>query len=81
MGYSYADWAGLKFSRQFPSRYVFLAAGGTISTKSKKQTAVATSSAEAEYMALKTAALECGWFEKIFAFAVSKTIVSKSISV
>jgi hypothetical protein len=43
------------------SGYVFLASGGAITWKSKKQTTIALSSTEAEYVALSEAAREACW--------------------
>lgn len=43
--------------------------GGAVSWKSKKQSAVSTSSVEAEYMALSTASQECVWLKNVYSFA------------
>src|ERR1700678_3599935 len=43
------------------SGYVFMAAGGAITWKSKKQTTIALSSTEAEYVALSEARREAWW--------------------
>lgn len=51
-GYSDSDWAGCRESRKSVSGFVFLCARGTVSWRSKKQTVVAKSSCEAEYVAL-----------------------------
>ena len=48
------------------SGYVFLAAGGAITWKSKKQTTIALSSTEAEYVALSKAAREACWLRNLF---------------
>ena len=48
------------------SGYVFLAAGGAITWKSKKQTTIALSSTEAEYVALSEAAHEACWLRNLF---------------
>ena len=61
VGYSDADWAGDVNDRRSTSGYVFQISGGSISWKSRKQTSVALSSAEAEYMALAAAAQEALW--------------------
>ena len=52
VGYSDADWAGDTNDRKSTSGYVFQLNGTSISWRSKKQTSVALSTAEAEYMAL-----------------------------
>ena len=51
IGYSDADFAGCQDSRKSTSRYIFMLAGGAISWKSVKQTLVASSTIEAEFIA------------------------------
>ena len=46
--------------------YVFLAGGGAIMWKSKKQTVIALSSTEAEYMALSEAGREATWLRNLY---------------
>ena len=58
MGFSDASWGADVDTRRSVTGYVFFIAGGPISWKSKQQTTVALSSAEAEYMALCDAAKE-----------------------
>ena len=60
-GYSDSDWAGDKEQRKSTSGYVFMLNNGPISWCSKRQTTVALSSTEAEYMALTLAAKEATW--------------------
>ena len=48
------------------SGYVFLAAGGAITWKSKKQTTIALSSTEAEYVALSEAGCKACWLRNLF---------------
>jgi hypothetical protein len=48
------------------SGYVFLASGGAITWKSKKQTTIALSSTEAEYVALSEAAREACWLRNLY---------------
>jgi hypothetical protein len=57
-GYSDADWASNIDTRRSTTGYVFYAAGGPVSWKSKVQPTVALSSTEAEYMALTSCAQE-----------------------
>ena len=57
-GYSDADWAGDLGDRKSTSGYIFKLSGGAISWRSKKQSCVALSIAEAEYIALASAAQE-----------------------
>ena len=56
-GYSDADWAGDLDDRKSTSGYIFQMGGAAISWRSKKQTCVALSTAEAEYMALASVGL------------------------
>ena len=60
-GYNDADFAGDPSDRKSTSGYVFILAGGAISWSSKKQASVATSTLEAEYIALAAAAKEALW--------------------
>ena len=64
-GYSDSDYAGCTRTRKSTSGYVFLIAGGAISWKSKKQSVVATSSCEAEYVASCLAAKEAIWLARL----------------
>ena len=64
-GYSDADWASDADDRHSTSGNVFLMAGGAISWLSQKQTTVALSTAEAEYMALGSAAQEAIWLRHL----------------
>ncbi len=57
-GFSDSDYAGCSETRKSTSGYLFQMRGGAISWRSKKQTAVATSSCEAEYIALCLATKE-----------------------
>ena len=65
LGYSDADWAGDADDRKSTSGYMFLIAGGPVSWKSRKQSTVALSTAEAEYVALSTAVQECMWMQRL----------------
>ena len=49
-------WAGNVDDCRSTSGYVFMIAGGPVSWRSKKQSSVALSTAEAEYMALASSA-------------------------
>ena len=57
-GYSDSDWAGDKESRKSKSGFIFMLNGEPISWYSKRQSTVALSSTEAEYIALTLAAKE-----------------------
>ena len=67
MAYSDADWAGDVGDRKSTSGYVFSIAGGPVSWRSRKQNTVALSTAEAEYVALSSAAQECVWIRRLSA--------------
>ena len=64
-GYSDSDWAGDIEDRRSTSGYLFLINGAGVSWRSKKQSSVALSTAEAEYMALASAAQEAIWIRQL----------------
>ena len=61
VGYSEADWAGDVQDRRSTSGNVFLLGGGAIIWSNCKQSSVALSTVEAEYMALSVATQEAVW--------------------
>ena len=61
VGYSEADWAGDLDDRHSTSGNLFLLSGVPVSWLSKKQSTVALSTAEAEYMSLSGATQEAVW--------------------
>lgn len=65
VGYSDADWASDSIDRKSVSGYVFKIFDNCVSWSSKKQATVATSSSEAEYIALSSAASEAIWIRGI----------------
>ena len=65
VGYSDADWAGYVDDRRSTSGYVFQISGGPVSWRSKKQSSVALSTAEAEYMAQAGTAQEALWLKQL----------------
>ena len=65
VGYSDADWAGDLDNRKSTSGYIFNLCEGAVSWRSKKQSCVALSMAEAEYMALASAAQEAVWLRRL----------------
>lgn len=67
VGYADSDYAGDTATRKSTSGYVFLMANGAISWKSKKQSVVATSSCEAEYVASCLATKEAVWLSRLAA--------------
>lgn len=64
-GYSDADWAGDTDDRRSTSGYSFQIGTGAVSWRSKKQTCVALSTAESEYMALASATQEAVWLRQL----------------
>ncbi|KXJ81693.1 hypothetical protein RP20_CCG018328 [Aedes albopictus] len=61
VGFADADWATDQQDRKSVSGYVFQVFGNVISWSSKKQQTVATSSSEAEYVALGAGVTEAVW--------------------
>jgi transposase InsO family protein len=64
-GFVDADWANERSDRSSTSGYVYKLAGGAISWSSKKQSSIALSSAEAEYIAGAHAAKEAIWLRRL----------------
>ena len=61
-GYSDSDWGSDSDDRRSVTGYVFLLGGGAVSWQARKQTTVALSSVEAEYMAATQSAKEAMWW-------------------
>lgn len=78
-GYSDSDFAGCVSSRKSTSGFIFMLAGGAVSWKSKKQTMVATSTCEAEYVAICLASKEAVWLSNLLGDLLS--IPSSPISI
>jgi hypothetical protein len=65
--YSFADAAyANNEDNKSTSGYIFLAAGGAITWRSKKQTTISLSSTKAEYVALSEAGHEVCWLKNLF---------------
>ena len=65
IGYTDADYRSAKEDRKSTSGWLFCLGGGPISWSSKRQTVVALSSCEAEYIALNEAGKEAIWLQRI----------------
>ena len=65
IGYSDADWASNTKDHHSTASYVFILHSSSISWMSKRQSAVATLSYEAEYMALCQTVKEAVWLRKL----------------
>ena len=65
-GFSDSDWAGDVNDRKSTSGYIFQVGDTAISWRSRKQSCVALSTAEAEYIALSQAAQEAIWLRQLY---------------
>ena len=63
-GYNDADWGGDLDERKSTSGYAFLLNNGAISWSSKKQSCIALSTMEAEYVACSSAVQEAVWLKR-----------------
>ena len=61
IGYSDSDFAGCVDIRKSAFSYTFRLAGGTISWKSAKQSIIATSTMEAEFVACFEVTIQANW--------------------
>ena len=64
-GFVDAHWVGYLDQRRSTSGYVFNLFGGAVSWMSKKQSVVAQSTTEAEYMAATHASKEAVWLQRL----------------
>jgi transposase InsO family protein len=64
-GYSDSDWGSDPDDRRSVTGYVFMLGGGAVSWQARKQTTVALSSVEAEYMAATQATKEAMWWRSV----------------
>jgi hypothetical protein len=62
-GYTDSDWAGNSLDRKSTTGFCTFIGGNLVTWKSKKQTVVARSSAEAEYRAMASTACELIWLK------------------
>ena len=61
LGYTYSDFQSYKDARNSFSRFVFTLGGGAISYRSIKQSCIADSTMEVEYVAASKTAKEAVW--------------------
>lgn len=76
-GYADADWAGNVPDRKSNSGYLFRLGGGLVSWSARKQSCVALSSTEAEYVSLSESCQELMWLKKLmqdFGESVNKPV-------
>ena len=71
-GFTDADWGGDLDDRKSTSGYIFKLEGGPVSWCSKKQSCVALSTSEAEYIALTSAAQEGIWLQQLISELLRK---------
>ena len=64
IGYFDFDYAGCKDTRRSTSGYIFMLSNGSISWKSHKQSLIASSTMEAEYVACYEATCHAMWLKK-----------------
>ncbi len=80
-GYSDSDWGGDLDDRKSTSGYLFKFGGAPISWRSKKQSTVALSTAEAEYIALSSATQEATWLQQLISelqnMSIGPTVLSE----
>jgi len=65
VGYTDSDWAGDPIDRHSTAAFVFLCSETAVSWKSKKQSLIALSTTEAEYVAASEASKEAVWLRRI----------------
>ncbi|KAK2392639.1 putative mitochondrial protein [Trifolium repens] len=65
VGFSDADWCGDKIERKSTSGYLFKFQGAPVSWCSKKQSVIALSSCEAEYVARSLASCQANWLQSL----------------
>ena len=65
VGYTNFDWVGDSIDWKYTFEYVFMFGGGPICWSSKKQAAIALSSAEAEYRGVVNACIQAIWLQGI----------------
>lgn len=80
-GFVDADWAGDNETRHSTSGYLFRLGSATVSWSSKRQTSVALSSTEAEYVALSSSIVEACFLKKILQDLKISELVERQITI
>jgi len=81
VGYTDSDWAGDVSDRKSTSAYVFMMAGAAVTWSSTKQTIIATSSCEAEYVAMSATSKEAIWLTRLLKDFPVKNYLEKGMIV
>ena len=81
VGYTDSDWAGDVSDRKSTSAYVFMMAGAAVTWNSTKQTIIATSSCEAEYVAMSATSKEAIWLTRLLKDFPVKNYLEKGMIV
>ena len=81
VGYLDSDFARCQDSRKSTSGYVFMLAGGAISWKSAKQTIVASSTMEAEFIACFETTSQAKWLKNFITGLQVLNSISKPIRI
>ncbi|XP_057990617.1 secreted RxLR effector protein 161-like [Hevea brasiliensis] len=80
IGYSNSDFAGCIDDRK-STGYIFMMSGGAVSWKSAKQTLIATSTMEAEYVACYEATCQAIWLKKLISSMLVVESISRSLTI
>ncbi|XP_038695478.1 secreted RxLR effector protein 161-like [Tripterygium wilfordii] len=80
-GFSDADWASDRDERKSTSGYVFILSGGAISWCSKKQSCIALSTMEAEYVACSVAVQEAVWLRRFLRHLEATSQIEKPVEI
>ncbi|XP_057982225.1 secreted RxLR effector protein 161-like [Malania oleifera] len=81
VGYSDSDFAGCVDTRKSTFGYVYLLAGGAISWKSVKQSIIATSTMEAEFVACVEATVQANWLQNFISGLGIVDSIAKSLKI
>ena len=81
VGYNDADWGGDLDQCKLTSSYAFLLSNGAISWTSKKQSCIALSNMELEYVACSTAIQEGVWLRRFIAELGIVTYTSEPVTI